>query len=142
MMVRTFISRHSGAALCVLAAGAAATGCGSAAAPGTGTASPLPAKVAISFTISGAPGTAAEHGTLQCEPPGGSIADPATACNTLLALKQPFAPLPRRIVCPMIMASSRQITVTGTWFGEKVHRVVIDGGCDLTLFGTLDNALR
>ena len=40
----------------------------------------------------------------------------------------------------MIMVSSRQIVVTGTWFGQKVDRVIIDGECDLGLAPALEAA--
>ena len=83
------------------------------------------------------------HGLLRCEPTGGSVPDAATACRVLLAMKHnPFAPVPRRAVCPMIMARNGQILLTGTWFGKPVYRVVADGGCDLVLFGELARVLR
>jgi len=42
----------------------------------------------------------------------------------------------------MIMGGDGQIVLTGRWFGKPVHRVVADGGCDLTLFGVLAKILR
>ena len=29
----------------------------------------------------------------------------------------------------------------GTWYGKKVHRVIIDGGCDLPIFNSLDKTI-
>jgi hypothetical protein len=115
-------------------------GTGASTRPGGGTSSSpataAQAKVALSFTVSG-PNTATAHWTLRCDPPGGTEPDAAAACAALLRLKQPFIIQPRHIMCPMIMPSARRIVVTGTWFGQKVHRIVVDGGCDLGLFGTL-----
>jgi hypothetical protein len=42
----------------------------------------------------------------------------------------------------MILRSNRRIVVTGTWFGTKVHRLLVDGGCDMTLFSKLDRIFR
>jgi len=41
----------------------------------------------------------------------------------------------------MIIFSNKKIVVTGTWFGVRVHRIVIDGGCDIALFKRLDSIL-
>lgn len=150
MVVRARPSRHGTRIGRLLMIGAAAgtitlAGCGTAVGPGTGTggpAAPSPAKVALSFTVRKGPASAITRWTLRCDPPGGSLADPGAACTTLLAMKSPFGPRPAQTICPMIMASSGQIVVTGTWFGQKVHRVVVDGGCDLGLFGTLGKILR
>jgi len=38
----------------------------------------------------------------------------------------------------MLLLSNRKIVVTGTWFGVRVHRIVVDGGCDIALFSKLD----
>jgi hypothetical protein len=45
-------------------------------------------------------------------------------------------------MCPMIMVSGKQIVVDGTWFGKKVHRVIIDGSCDLGIFNSLNRTFR
>jgi Subtilisin inhibitor-like len=131
----------------LLVAGAAAgilaiAGCGTATTPGggssaTSTPSPAAARVSLSFTMTGLPGQPVQRWTLRCDPPGGTHKDPAAACAALLRMKDPFAPRPRRMICPMILASGRQIEVTGTWFGRKVHRHILDGGCDLGLFGSV-----
>ena len=121
----------------VLAAGLI-TACGTAATSGSGTKSaPKTPKVALSVTIIHGKGTGPKHWTLRCEPVGGTAADAAGQCKTLLSIKQPFAPVSKVKVCPMILASAEQIVITGTWFGHKVHRVIIDGECDLGLFESL-----
>ncbi len=118
-------------AMAALLAGAAA--CGSAAAPGAAsTSSPPAAKVSLSITVARESGATPRHWTLQCDPAGGTAPDAGAICRSLLAVKDPFATPPPHQICPMIMASSGRATVTGTWFGMKVSRTIVDGGCDLS----------
>ena len=42
----------------------------------------------------------------------------------------------------MILRSDQKILVTGTWLGKSVHRIVLDGGCDLVLFSKLHKILN
>ncbi len=126
----------------VAAALIALTGCGTAATPGGGSSSPAKAKVSLTLTLTDNPGHQPQHWTLRCDPAAGSQPDSAAACLPLLRMKNPFALPSKRVICPMIMVSSKQYVVTGTWFGAKVHRVVVDGGCDLGLFDTLAKVLR
>jgi len=107
-------------------------GCGSAAAPGI----PAPARVSLTITLAGAPGEPQGHWTVRCDPAGGTHPDPAAVCKALIAA-MPFAPQPPRKVCPQIIIDSKAVIITGAWYGKKVHRVVIDGGCDLALFAKL-----
>ena len=97
------------------------------------------AKVALKFQVKG---VAAGHGTpktLTCEPAGGNQPAAAAACTVLLKLKKnPFAPIAGATNCPMLLRSNKKILVTGTWFGVTVHRLVVDGGCDIALFDSLN----
>jgi Subtilisin inhibitor-like len=126
---------RTGARYLVIAAicAAAATACGSTAAPAGSAAGASPAapKVSLDIKVTGAPGTAAKHWTLQCDPPGGTHPDPAKACATLLKAKTPFAPVPKGMSCPMIMVGTRTATVTGTYFGKHVDTTFVQGGCDI-----------
>jgi hypothetical protein len=138
MMHEKLTGRRRGAAGIAIA-GLALAGCGSVAAPSGGAAgsggsgSPAAApKASLTITVQNGPGKKVSHWTLQCDPAGGTHPDPAKACAALLAVKNPFAPIRTGQVCPMILASARRATFTGTWFGVKVNRTVIDGGCDLT----------
>jgi Subtilisin inhibitor-like len=116
--------------------------CGSAAAPGSGSGgtqsstssrTTSAAKISLSVSFSGSAGIAAKHYTLRCEPAGGTVSDPAAACAELMRRGVSlFGPMPTEIACPMIMASARRVTVTGTYLGRPVHEVVVDGGCDLS----------
>ncbi len=117
-------------------------GCSSAAPGGQG-GTGTPAKVTLKFNLTGGSSQAPRQWTLTCEPTGGGThLDPAAACSALLRLHNPFAPRSKAIACPMILRSDRKILVTGTWLGKTVHRVVLDGGCDLVLFSKLDKILH
>ena len=141
---RTRVTRHFTAAAplrylvaCIVAGALAVAGCSA----GTG---PQPhgggsAQVALKFQVNG---DAAGHGkpkTLTCDPAGGSQPAAASACSVLLKLKKnPFAPIAKEMNCPMLLRSNKKILVTGTWFGATVHRLVVDGGCDIALFDSLN----
>jgi hypothetical protein len=124
--------------------------CGTAAAPGTKTShnsgtkstsgtsgTSENAKISLNVKIINGKGARLRHWTLQCEPAGGTSPDPAAACRALLGVRRPFAPVSKFKMCPMILASSEQIEITGTWFGQKVNRVIVDGGCDVGMFDSL-----
>ena len=95
------------------------------------------AKVALKFQVKGVAGDTKPK-TLTCDPAGGSQPSAAAACTVLLRLKKsPFAPIAGETNCPMLLRSNEKILVTGTWFGVTVHRLVVDGGCDIALFDSL-----
>jgi hypothetical protein len=127
---------RSGARYLLIAAicAAAATACGSTTTAPAGSAapaSPAAPKVSLDIKVSGAPGTAPSHWTLQCDPAGGTDPDPAKACAILLKARAPFAPPPKDVACPMILASAKTAKVTGTYFGQRVDTTFVQGGCDL-----------
>lgn len=97
-----------------------------------------PAKVSLTFTTVGFSGKSPGRWTLTCDPAGGTHQAAPAACAALLPLHHPFAPQPAGMACPMILRSDRKYIVSGTWFGVKVHRTVVDGGCDMDLFSKLD----
>ena len=113
------------AALCAIAAAA----CGSSAAPASSPASPSP-KVSLDIKVTGGSG-GAKNWTLQCDPAGGSHPNPASACQVLFRAKNPFAPVPKGMMCPMILAGTRVAKVTGVYFGQHVNTTFTQGGCNL-----------
>jgi Subtilisin inhibitor-like len=130
-------------------AGLALTACGSVAAPsgsgGSGAAASSPAaapRASLTITVLNGPDKKISHWTLQCDPAGGTHPDAARACAALLALKNPFAPIHTGQECPMILASSRRVTFVGTWYGTKVDRTIIDGGCDLANWSRLGQVVN
>jgi Subtilisin inhibitor-like len=117
------------------------TACGSMAAPGspgTGSSASGPAsstqaaKASLDIQVSHGRGTAITHRTLRCQPAGGTEPDPARACRVLAGVKNPFGPLPKGIMCPMIIAGTKMAKVTGTWDGKPVNVTINDGGCWLS----------
>jgi hypothetical protein len=156
---RTLLARGAALAAC----GIFAVACGSAAAPGTGapgtgagqtgapgsgpspsaatspgadgSASPAPAgaaRVNLSVSLAGA-----RHWTLQCEPAGGNVPDPQSACRRLLAQRSIFSPPAHHVMCPQIMSDAPAFLVSGTFLGQKVHETIQAGGCDLGKWSVL-----
>lgn len=121
------------AALCA----ALATACGTVPASGhafaAGTrdraAGSRPAAVSLVITVTGQPG-APRRWTLRCDPAGGTHPEAPQACRALLHAKNPFAPLPRGMMCPAT-ATGRTATVKGTWFGHPVNATFTQTGCGL-----------
>lgn len=96
------------------------------------------AKVDLAITVRGMPGRPSRHWTLQCVPPGGTHPDAVRACRALLRSWHPLELQRRhRMECPMIAQTSGQAEISGTWFGHKVHRLVVNGGCDIGLWAEL-----
>lgn len=131
----------SGGAAHRTATGTPAPGSTAPAGPGASSRAAPASKVAVTITIRIGHGVP-RSSTLRCQPAGGTHPDPAAACRALLAVKDPFAPQRHRLVCPMIMANAEQATISGIWFGHKVHRIVIDGGCDIGLWTALHTVFR
>jgi hypothetical protein len=122
------------AILCV----ATAAACGSA----TSTSSaPRPAKpaakVSLTVVVTPTPGATPKRWTLRCDPVGGTHPDARAACRALLAGKNPFAPIPRGIMCPMIVAGPQKATITGTFFGQRVAWNFSRAGCEATRWAKL-----
>jgi len=137
----------------VLAAAASLAACGSVAAPsGAPASSPsassssgaasAPAKVALTMTVHSGLAGKPKIWTLRCDPDGGTHPNPAAACGALLRIHDLFSPPPAHRMCPMVVASAKRVTLTGTWFGKKVHRTIIDGGCDLATFSRLGQIMH
>ncbi|HEY5016896.1 MAG TPA: SSI family serine proteinase inhibitor [Streptosporangiaceae bacterium] len=135
------VTAVAGTALASTALAAAVAACGTTAAPGSGS-SPAPAKASLHITVRNGPGSKPTYWTLRCDPAGGTRPHAAAACRALLALKEPFAPPPAHQMCPMILASAKRATFTGTWFGTKVARTITDGGCDLARWAKLGQVVN
>jgi hypothetical protein len=106
----------------------AVAACGSAAGTGSAASSSAPsqaapaAKVSLTVVVKTGPGAKPERWTLTCDPVGGTHPHAKAACRQLLAAKNPFAPIPRGIMCPMIPAGPQagSAQVSGTFFGKPV----------------------
>jgi hypothetical protein len=114
--------------------GLLAAACGTAAAPraGGGQVATNPASKAKLQVVETEQGGQARHWSLRCDPAGGTMPDAAAACRLLATDATILHPVrATHIRCPAIMANARTFTITGTWYGAKLHAVVADGGCDL-----------
>ena len=70
--------------------------------------------------------------TLRCDPAGGSIRQPALACRRLKALRSPFAPPPKDVVCTQIYGGPQEALVTGRHAGRKVWVLLtLRDGCHI-----------
>jgi hypothetical protein len=108
----------------------AATACGTTPAPSGASSAPAPPpKVSLDITVSSAPGAQPKHWTLRCDPAGGTHPNPAAACATLLKTSDPFASVPKNIMCPMIRVGTKTAKVEGTYFGKRVDKTFTPGGC-------------
>lgn len=105
----------------VAACGSAASP-GSAAAPSSSPSHARAAKVSLTVVVRTHPGAKPQRWTLTCDPVGGTHPHAQAACRQLLAAKNPFAPIPRGIMCPMIPAGPQtgSAQVSGTYFGKQV----------------------
>ena len=93
--------------------------------PGCGSASPdsdAPAAPSTRLTITArwAPGAKPIVRTLTCDPAGGTIRNPATACTRLEALAHPFAETPADTACTEIYGGPENALVRGTFDGTAV----------------------
>ena len=70
-------------------------------------------------------------------PGRGTDPDAQAACRQLLAAKNPFAPIPRGIMCPMIAAGPQRATISGTFFGQHVQTDFSRTGCEATRWAQL-----
>jgi len=148
--LRAGVTRVFGAGALLAACGLAAAACGNAAAPSGGaqpgggsSAGPTPAaKVSLTVVQTGGSDSTTKRWTLQCEPAGGNVPDPATACARLLQHRTIFTPPSRHVMCPMIMADARSYIVYGTFLGKKVHQTIVDGGCSLTRWSQLNQVFN
>ena len=116
------------ATLCVITAAA----CGSVtstSSASTPSASAPAAKVSVTVVVKASPGASPKRWTLRCDPTGGTHPDAQAACRDLLDAKNPFAPIPRGIMCPMIVAGPQKATISGTFFGQHVASNFSKIGC-------------
>jgi hypothetical protein len=131
-MMMNMLRAGAGARSILIAAvcAAALSACGSMHATGGTAASAKPAsKVDLVIQVTAKPGAAAHRWTLRCDPVGGTHPNPAAACHALLHAKRPFAPLPKHVMCPMIVAGTKTAHISGTWFGKHIDTRFNQNGC-------------
>jgi Subtilisin inhibitor-like len=69
---------------------------------------------------------------LHCERSGGTLPAPERACQKLLALEDPFAPVPDDVACTQIYGGPAVAEVEGLYRGETVDaRFTRMDGCEI-----------
>jgi hypothetical protein len=69
---------------------------------------------------------------LHCERSGGTLPDPEKACQQLLALEDPFVPVPDDVACTQIYGGPAVAEVEGLYRGETVNaRFTRIDGCEI-----------
>jgi hypothetical protein len=122
------------AIFCVVTA--AACGSATSTSPAAKPAKPA-AKVSLTVVVTPSPGATPKRWTLRCDPAGGTHPDAQAACRDLLDAKNPFAPIPRGIMCPMIVAGPQKATISGTFFGQHVASNFSKAGCEAARWAKL-----
>ena len=87
-----------------------------------GSSSSEPAEPSTSLTVTARSGVGAKPivRTLICDPPGGTLVDPARACERLASLHDPFAETPPDTACTELYGGPESATVTGTFDGSAI----------------------
>lgn len=128
------------ATLCVITAAACGSATSASSAPkssASASASAAAARVSLTVVVKASPGASPERWTLRCDPTGGTHPDAKAACRQLLAAKNPFAPIPRGIMCPMIAAGPQRATISGIFFGQHVASNFSRTGCEAARWSEL-----
>jgi hypothetical protein len=126
------------ATLCVITAAACGSATSTSSAPKPSASASAPAaKVSLTVVVKASPGATPKRWTLRCDPTGGTHPDAQAACRQLLAAKNPFAPIPRGIMCPMIAAGPQRATISGIFFGQHVASNFSRTGCQATRWSEL-----
>jgi hypothetical protein len=69
--------------------------------------------------------------TLRC-PSGGTLPDAAQACEQLLQMEDPFAPVPANVACTEIYGGPQEADVRGTFRGQPVMaHFTRTNGCEI-----------
>jgi hypothetical protein len=70
--------------------------------------------------------------TLRCDPAGGTLRNPTEACRKLAAMRNPFAPLPKDMVCTQIYGGPQEALITGRYRGRDVRVLLtLRDGCQI-----------
>ena len=127
-------------ALGLVLAGCGATGetdAGDTAGPGADDAVPA---TALELTVwpEGRDAGRAESWTLECDPAGGTLPSPDTACSLVASNADLLEPLPEDVVCTQQFGGPEQAAVRGTFEGREVDvRYSRANGCEIARWDRL-----
>jgi Subtilisin inhibitor-like len=79
------------------------------------------ALTALTIAVSPGDGGAVKHWTLRCGPAGGTLPHAALACSKLARLKQPFAEVPKGVMCTQVFGGPQTARVRGTYEGIQIQ---------------------
>jgi hypothetical protein len=97
----------------------------------------------LTITVQPALGQPAETWTLTCDPPGGDHPHAEAACRSLEnAGRDPFAPVPRGMMCAQQYGGPQTATIQGTWSGESVSAAYKrTDGCEIARWDAISDVL-
>ncbi len=98
-------------------------------------------KGSLHITVQSGRARRPSHWTLTCDPAGGTHPHADAACAALLADQEPVRADRRGPKCPMILANARRSPSTGTWYGARVDRTIVDGGCTMATWSKLNQVV-
>ena len=81
--------------------------------------------------------------TLKCAPAGGTLPNRRSACAKLMALKAPFAPVRKDLVCTQVYGGPAEAQIAGRFRGAPVRaRFDLRDGCEIGRWNCLRLILR
>ncbi|PPK92361.1 subtilisin inhibitor-like [Kineococcus xinjiangensis] len=99
----------------------------------------------LTITVTDGAGTSTTW-TLTCPAdgePGGDHPDPAGACAALDAAKDPFAPVPKDLMCTQVFGGPETATVRGRWRDSDVAATFKrTDGCEIARWNRLAPLLQ
>jgi hypothetical protein len=110
----------------------AALGCGA------GAATTATTELKISYWSQGRAVGVPQKWTLRCAPAGGTLPRPGIACQKLLGMPSPFAPLRKDLVCTEQYGGPQVAVISGTFKGNRVWvQLQNRNGCEISRFKRL-----
>jgi hypothetical protein len=104
---------------------------------------PVTPETKLTITVRMSPTAHPITRTLTCDPPGGTVPNPAAVCAQLdkvAAAKggDPFAPTPKDEMCTQIFGGPQTATIKGIWKGRKVDTTFgRKNGCEIKRWNDL-----
>ena len=100
--------------------------------PASSAADSATTKLAITVYPKGTGSTLVRHYSLACAPAAGTVPRPGRACLALARLADPFAPVPRGVLCAQLSLGPQEADVTGLVRGRRVAaHLSLDNGCQI-----------
>jgi hypothetical protein len=125
----------------LIAAFALTVGCGAGATAASPAATAASSELRIAYWENGLKAGGGKTWTLRCDPAGGTLGTLARerdACRRLAALRNPFAPPRKDLMCTQQYGGPDQAQITGIYQGRRVWaRLALTDGCQIARFKRL-----